>query len=292
MQPLIFDIKRYAIHDGPGIRTTVYLKGCPLSCAWCHNPEGQSALPEIIFWEQRCIHCNACRQVCPQDADLFSTACTRCGQCVLVCPAKAREMIGRPMSVQEVVDEIERDTIFYDQSGGGVTFSGGEPLAQPDFLGALLLACQEHEIHTAVDTSGFAPAETVRRLSPAVDLFLYDLKLMDDQAHRHYTGVSNQRILDNLALLVDLDKPVIVRIPIVPGITDGKENISALGHYIAELAGIQQVDILPYHRAGSDKYGRLQLGYSLAKVQPPTTEQMTVIASRLKAMGLNVTIGG
>ena len=293
MQGLVFDIKKYAVHDGPGIRTTVYLKGCPLACAWCHNPEGQSFAPQVIVFERRCIHCGRCLEVCPAGtADSFSAECSTCGRCVAACPAGARELAGRWLGVAEVLAEIEKDVIFYDQSGGGVTFSGGEPLSRPDFLEALLLACHQRGIHTAVDTTGYAPVEVLDRISPLADLFLYDLKLMDDEAHRRYTGVSNRPVLANLQWLAAAGKPIIVRVPIVPGITDGDENLDQIGRLVLSLGGVRQVDVLPYHALAADKYGRLRLDYALAQLGPPPVERMAQIAARLKEMGIAVTIGG
>ncbi len=291
---IVFDIKRYAVHDGPGIRTAVYLKGCPLSCVWCHNPEGQAMQAEIVQWQSRCIHCGACLAACPaaEGADLTSSECQLCGRCVEACPAGARELTGRWMTVPEVMAEVKKDILFYDESGGGVTFSGGEPLAQPSFLLALLRACKALELHTAVDTTGYAPAETLSAITPYVNLFLYDLKLMDDAAHRHYAGVPNERILVNLRALAAAGKQVAIRVPIIPGVTDGDENLAAIGRFVVALGSVRQVDLLPYHALAQDKYGRLRKEYALAQVQPPSQDRMQLIASRLKSLGLTVTIGG
>jgi pyruvate formate lyase activating enzyme len=222
---LIFDIKKYSIHDGPGIRTTLFLKGCPLACAWCHNPESQSSKPEMIFREQRCIRCGVCLTACPRRAITWNgdgpltdwAACQPCDACVTACYAEARERIGREMTVAQALAEIERDRAFYDESGGGVTFSGGEPLMQSDFLAALLHACKAQDLHTAVDTCGFAAWETLDKVRGEVDLFLYDLKLMDDARHRAFTGVSNAPILANLQALSRLGHNLLIRIPLVPG---------------------------------------------------------------------------
>jgi pyruvate formate lyase activating enzyme len=289
---VVFDIKKYAVHDGPGIRTTVYLKGCPLSCLWCHNPEGQAGEPEIVYWERRCINCGRCVEVCPQgDAVLGAASCERCGRCVEVCPAGAREWIGRWMTVDEVMAQVERDVIFYDESGGGVTFSGGEPFNQPAFLGGLLAASREREIHTAVDTTGFAPAGVIRALAPGVDLFLYDVKLLDDEAHRRYTGVSNRLPLENLRWLAAEGYAIQIRVPIIPGITDGDDNLDAIGRLAGQL-NLEAIDLLPYHRTASDKYGRLQRDYTLAATRPPEPARMTELSERLIKLGLTVRIGG
>jgi len=200
----IFDIKKYAIHDGPGIRTTVFFKGCPLRCRWCHNPEGQSSKPEMFVRPSRCLkECSECLSVCEREAIsrteispvIDRERCNSCGKCAEVCPAEAIEVVGRQMSVQEVMAEVEKDMIFHDESGGGVTFSGGEPLLQPVFLSTLLEKSKEKDIHTTVDTSGYASFEIMEEIAKNVDLFLYDLKIMDEKKHKEYTGKSNKVIL-------------------------------------------------------------------------------------------------
>jgi pyruvate formate lyase activating enzyme len=297
---IIFDIERFSIHDGPGIRTTVFFKGCPLACSWCHNPESQSPDKERWFWERRCIRCGACMEACEHNAISISgnsvitddALCQLCGACVEVCQAEAREIIGRQVTVTQVMAEIEKDVAFYDESGGGVTFSGGEPLAQPDFLLALLTACKDKEIRTAVDTSGFAPWQTLQGISPCVDLYLYDLKLMDDERHRRFTGVSNELILSNLRALSAWGKTIIVRVPIIPGVNDDSENITRLGEFVAALPRVPPVSLLPYHKVGIDKYVRLRMPYAWPEIQPPADERMGELASTLKGFGLTVRMGG
>jgi len=297
---MIFDIKRFAIHDGPGIRTTVFFKGCPLNCWWCHNPESQASEREMIFRANRCIRCEACLPVCAQgaiswDGGAMSTdgeICTLCGICVEACYAEAREIVGREMTVAQVMAEIERDIAFYDESGGGVTFSGGEPLLQWDFLLALLRACKEKEIHTVVDTCGFATWETLDSIREHVDLFLYDLKLMDDARHREFTGVSNEPILQNLQNLSQRGHHIELRVPIIPGINDDDENIRQTGAFATALPCLKQVDILPYHHAAVEKYNRFHKAYGLPEIRPPSKERMAEIAQILREFDLQVRIGG
>ncbi|HEY76743.1 MAG TPA: glycyl-radical enzyme activating protein [Thermoflexia bacterium] len=296
----VFDIKRFSIHDGPGIRTTVFLKGCPLRCWWCHNPESQDPRPELILRAERCIGCGACVEACEagaiyvEDGRIYTdrTRCTRCGACTEVCYAEAREMAGQEMSVEAVMAEIERDVTFYDTSGGGVTFSGGEPLTQPDFLLALLRACRERGIHTAVDTCGYGPWETMAAVAEETDLLLYDLKLMDEAKHRRYTGVSNRPILDNLRRLAERGTPIFLRVPIVPGINDSEEELRRLAAFAANLPNVNRVDLLPYHPTGKGKYERLGRDYPLPDLHSPSEERMQEIAHLLEDLGLDVGIGG
>ena len=297
---IVFDIKKFSIHDGPGIRTTVFFKGCPLSCWWCHNPESQAPGPELVFWESRCIGCEACLEACDQgaiswDGDVISTdgeKCTLCGDCVEVCYAEAREVVGQEMTVAQVMAEIERDIAFYDESGGGVTFSGGEPLLQRDVLLALLQACKEKEIHTAVDTCGFATWETLDGVREHVDLFLYDLKLMDDAKHRKFTGVSNELILRNLQMLSTRGHNIALRVPIIPGINDDDESVRQLGTFAAALPHLNRLGILPYHHAGAEKCNRLHKVYGLLETRPPSDERMAEIGQIMRGLGLQIKIGG
>ncbi len=301
---LVFDIQRFSIHDGPGIRTTVFLKGCPLACSWCHNPESQATTPELMIWPSRCIVCGACLAICPHGA-ISSRAdggeprlvtdpqrCRLCAECVEVCYAEAREIVGRPMTVEEVLSRVERDVPFYDQSGGGITFSGGEPLAQPEFLYALLRACRAREIHTAVDTCGYAPWRVVDQLRPYVDLFLYDLKVMDDAHHRRITGVSNEPILENLRALAATGQRIRVRVPVIPGVNDDEANVQALGAFVAALPGAVGIDLLAYHPTARDKYQRLNRAYPLEYLQPPSESEMAAVAARLREFGNDVKVGG
>jgi pyruvate formate lyase activating enzyme len=299
MTGTVFRIARYAVHDGPGIRTTVFLKGCPLRCWWCHSPESQSPKAELIVRPDRCARCGTCLPVCPHHAiepagDLFATdrgMCEVCGTCVRECPSGAREIAGTELTVDQLMAEIEKDVVFFDESGGGVTFSGGEPLMQPDFLDEVLRRCQAVRIHTAVDTCGLADREVLLRISPNTDLFLFDLKLMDEGRHREVTGASNQRILENLRMLAELRGNIRIRFPLVPGINDDPENVRALGALVSSL-GLTRVDVLPYHRAGIAKYVRLDAEYRLPDTQPPSSGEVADVVAMLEEHGLRVQVGG
>ncbi|MGB9586225.1 MAG: glycyl-radical enzyme activating protein [Anaerolineales bacterium] len=297
---IVFDIRKYSIHDGPGIRTAVFLKGCPLSCWWCHNPEGQSTKIEIIKRENRCIHCGECLSICKDGAIsqigdqilLDRTKCTLCGQCIDECYAEALELVGKRMSVSEVINEIVADLPFYEQSNGGVTFSGGEPLLQPLFLRGLLIAAHQLGIHTAVDTCGYARWNIIDSLRHEVDLFLYDIKVLDDQLHHKYTGVSNRLIVENLRRLSELGSKIIVRFPVIPGINDDEAHVRQLANLVKSLEHIQEIDILPYHSSAINKYNSLGLHYSLEGLNSPLEAQLQEIAEILEAAGLSVKIGG
>ncbi len=292
----VFDIRKYSIHDGPGIRTTVFFKGCPLECRWCHNPEGRSHQPELIFRPARCILCDDCLQVCPHDAvsrvgDVILVDRARCqvsGECAVVCNAEALQVVGRVMTVQQVVAELEHDTIFYEQSGGGVTFGGGEPLAQPRFLRELLVACRSRSLHTAVDTTGFTPWKVLDEIRQNVDLFLYDLKLFDETRHRKWTGVSNATILTNLRKLSELGHKIIIRIPIIPGINDDEENLRQTGSFLSSLPNVPPVELLPYHNIAEGKYAGMGMNYELTGIHAPAQGQMQTVIALLTGYGLTV----
>ncbi|HSB67265.1 MAG TPA: glycyl-radical enzyme activating protein, partial [Anaerolineales bacterium] len=250
---IIFDIKRYAINDGPGIRTAVFLKGCPLECWWCHNPEGQSSKPQIMYRPNRCKSMQACLEACPVGAITWNDGpqtdwniCDHCGKCADVCYSGARELIGREVDVDQLMAEIERDIPFYDQSVGGVTFTGGEPLLQMKFLDEILVACKKQHIHTTVDTSGYSSWANLQTILPIVDLFLYDIKLMDATKHLKYTHVSNRRILSNLEKLSAEGASIIVRLPLIPGVNDDEENLHQCGSFLASIRNLQGVEVMPY----------------------------------------------
>jgi pyruvate formate lyase activating enzyme len=297
---LVFDIRKFSIHDGPGIRTTVFFKGCSLNCWWCHNPESQSLKTEFIFREDRCIHCETCVEVCSQNALSLQNGimyfdegkCNFCAECVSNCYADAREIVGKMMSADDVIIELEKDRAFYDQSGGGITISGGEPLVQADFLFELVKACKARDLHVALDTSGYASWNTFEKVCPYVDLFLYDLKLIPNELHRKFTGVSNRLILENLEKLSEKDHHIMIRVPIIPGITDTYENIKEIGLFASRLKGIDRIDILPYHKAAVAKYERSGKKYKLPDLEAPSESRMNEIAEQLSSYGLSVHRGG
>jgi pyruvate formate lyase activating enzyme len=259
-QGTIFKIKKYALHDGPGIRTTVFFKGCPLSCPWCHNPEGLDPRPQTMSRR------------------------TSSGE--------IHETVGVVIGVDALIKEIEKDVLFYDESGGGVTFSGGEPLAQPEFLEAVLAACNHLDIHAALDTSGFAPVAVLDRILPRLQLVLFDLKIMDEKQHRRYTGMSNRTVLENLKRIDDSRTPARIRIPLIPAITDGDDNIEQIVRFVGTLKTVIGVDLLPFHRIGNEKYRRLGMTDNTAGTAPPPPERVAAIKRRFESAGLIVSIGG
>lgn len=309
---IIFDIKKYSINDGPGIRTTVFFSGCPLACLWCHNPESQSLEPELLYRAGRCLDCGECAQVCPEGAIVLEcrsstsagveaelphsrvvtdrSKCTRCQTCLATCYAGARQFSGYTATVDEVMSQVIREIPFYDQSGGGVTFSGGEPLMQPDFLSALLQACRAQEIRTCVDTSGFANWKVFEQIRGDVDLFLYDLKQMDSARHREVTGVPNEPILENLRKLSAVGAKCVVRIPLIPGINDDEKNLVASARFLASLPGLAGVELMGYHDLAQAKYEALGREYALVGTQAPREVEINRAAELLRSYGLNVIV--
>ncbi len=293
----IFDIKRFEVHDGPGIRTTVFFKGCPLRCWWCHNPEGMYFSESVMYFEYKCIGCRTCENVCPLDAISFNFGkhhidrlkCSSCGICCESCPSGALTCIGRAVTVDELMTEIQKDVLLYDNSEGGVTFSGGEPLVQYEFLTDILKECRKLDIHTALDTSGYAPEDVFAHVAENVDIFLYDLKLADNPSHIIYTGVSNELIKKNLKMLADSGRggDVILRFPVIPGITDTQENVEGLAEFISTLDGIKEIDLLPFHDI-TEKYTRLGMKYNMSVQTAPSKENLKYIKKKFEQLGLYV----
>ena len=299
MTGVVFDIAHWSGHDGPGIRSVVFFKGCPLRCAWCHNPESQRYEPELLFLQTKCILCDRCMAACPSGARQRANGematdrarCDNCGRCAEACYTEALEVSGRRMSVRQVLDEIAEDAVFFRNSGGGVTLSGGEPLAQPSFAAGIVCGCAELGIHVAVETCGCVPWSALSGIAPHVDLFLYDLKVMDPARHRRCTGISNELALDNLGRLALLRKPIQVRVPLIPGYTDDDENLAAICQYAGRL-GLQRIAFLPYNPTTGAKYGWLERDCAVAAVTTQSQERLEGIRALGQSYGLVVQIGG
>jgi pyruvate formate lyase activating enzyme len=297
---MIFDIKRFSIHDGPGIRTTVFLKGCPLHCLWCHNPEGIENKFELISRPSRCARCYSCISACPLGAisensgpiEIDRSRCDLCGKCVKVCMYEALEMAGREISVKNVIEEVEKDRIFYEQSGGGVTLSGGEPLNQPKFCQEILIALEERKIPVALDTSGLAPWRILARTASKADTILYDLKMIDAKKHKKYTGVSNALILDNLKKLSREHRNIVIRIPLAAGVNDDDENIRLTIDFLKPLKTIKNVGLLKYHKGGVEKYKNLGKASCFKIYEAPSERRMEEIRRSFTKAGFTVKLGG
>ncbi len=310
---LVCNIQRFSLHDGPGIRTTVFLKGCTLRCFWCHNPESIQLTQELRLYPDRCIGCGACVEVCPTGAQGLSPEgelqfdrerCQACGACVEVCFAGARELSARRMTVQEVVAEVLQDRAFYESSQGGVTLSGGEPALQPEFSYEILAQCHEAGVHTAIETAANVRWENLARLMPVTDMVMMDLKQMDPQKHRWATGASNTLLLANARRLVETGKPIIFRTPVVPTVNDTPEEIVAIAAFVREMVLLRRargdadgdgseedtitLELLPFHRLAGDKYRSLGLVYRAADLVPPTNEVMEALTAAAAEQGIVV----
>ena len=298
MTGTIFDIKRFSMHDGPGIRTTVFLKGCPLSCVWCHNPESQSASFSLLHRQELCLRCGLCVRACARDALKLDDAavardsarCAACGGCAAICPSEATTRVGREVESDALLREIAKDRLFFDESGGGVTFSGGEPLSQPEFLKEMLIRCREAGLHSAVDTSGYAPSQVMLEIARRTDAVLYDIKLMDPEQHQRLTGVANAVILENLRALSAAGTRLEIRVPVIPGITDTPENLAAVAAFIRALPHAPAVRLLAHHHAAMSKYRRFGMEQKLGEIEDPTPNHMADIAARLRGAGIEVCV--
>ncbi len=285
---LVFNVQRFSVHDGPGVRTTVFMKGCPLSCAWCHNPESQSAAPSFVRLAQRCMRCGRC-----SDAELSNPVVEGRDDCdVEACPTGALQRVGERTDIDTLVSAVLRDRVFFEESHGGVTISGGEPLVQAPFVTELLRRLRAEGVHTALDTCGDGPWEYLRDAAAHADLVLFDLKLMDSARHAAATGVDNTRILSNLTALTRVHQNIRIRIPIIPAVNDDDENIDATATFLGTLSPSLVVDLLPYHPSGEAKFARVGLPNALAGTATPDAAQLTAIAARFRARGVIATIGG
>jgi len=295
---IIFDVKHFAVHDGPGIRTTIFLKGCPLRCLWCHSPESQSPLPEVAYYPNLCIGCGACVEACPNGAQTLGTPkilrelCTGVGRCAEECYAGATIMYGRAASVGDILEEADKDRLLYETSGGGVTLSGGEPTMQPRFAATLLGALKERGYHTTLDTCGHAEWGVLEKVMANADLVLYDLKHIDSFTHEEITGVPNRLILANLERAAGSGKTLVVRVPVIPGYNDSPENFKAMAGFLGGLKGVEAVELLPYHNLGAPKYPALGREYPLEGLRSPEPEELIELGSLLEAEGLRVVIEG
>ncbi len=295
----IFSIDQTALHDGPGVRMNVYLKGCPLRCFWCHSPESQSFGPEIVWYETRCVRCERCIEVCPEgirSLGLIDEAdrarCRLCGACVEACPSGALEIMGRTAQAGEIADEAARLKPFFRRTGGGVTLSGGEPTAQPELSYAIAALCQQRGIHVAMETCGAVRWEVLERLSQVVDLFLYDVKLVDPALHEEYTGASSVPILDNLRRLAEASAgaegaEIIVRVPLIPSINDEAETIGAIAQRVAEV-GVRRMTLLPFNPATAGKYSWLRREPPLEEVTRQSQEHLASLEQVVRQEGLEV----
>ncbi|MBE6750747.1 MAG: glycyl-radical enzyme activating protein [Ruminococcaceae bacterium] len=267
----IFDIQRNSFVDGPGIRTTVFFKGCNLKCAWCHNPESQSFEPQMMFYRDKCTGCGKCLEKCPNKLE----SCDLCGKCEMYCPAEARKVCGKEYTVDEVLKEVIKDKLFYENSGGGVTFSGGECMLRIDFLLEILKKCKENGIHTAVDTAGHVNFERFEKILPYTDMFLYDFKIFDSEKHKTYVGVGNELILENLKKLLELGAKIRIRIPVMAGVNDSVEEMNQIKEFLYSHGKPDLVELLPYHAMGENKYRAIGLEPQTFKA--PTKEEMKVL---------------
>jgi len=300
----ILRIEKLSTFDGDGLRTVIFLKGCPLQCRWCSTPESQKGITDFGNHKNRCTHCFTCVDVCPENAishdsetDVFITdmdRCTDCRKCIEACPADSRIAYGYDATVDEMLKELGKDSVFYYHSGGGVTISGGEPLLQKDFLADLLEGCVVQGINTAIETSGHVPWNNIEKVLPWVDTLFYDLKHLDDRVHKQITGVGNGLILENLTKIDETPRslPVIVRMPVIPSVNDEDANIKALGLFCRGLKKLKEIQLLPYHRLGIETYRRLSILYGLEGVTSPADGEMNRKVELLKKMGLRVRIGG
>lgn len=299
MNANIFDIKPFAVHDGPGIRTTVFFKGCPLKCKWCHNPEGIGSKPQLSYYEHKCVNCGACAKACCFNVHSFESGshelnrnkCTMCGECVKVCFSEALKIYGTMMTVEEVAETVMKDEIFYRNSGGGLTVSGGEPLLQSEFVNELFSTVKKHSIHTAVDTCGSIPRDNIDLVIDNTDIFLYDLKHADPEQHKAGTGRDNMQILENLLYISECGKNIEVRIPLIPGYNDNEENLNKSGKILKKIKNLSKTVVLPYHDFAKTKYNALNMKDTMPEVSITVNDRLNWAVNILKGHGINAKSG-
>ncbi|MFC1994245.1 glycyl-radical enzyme activating protein [Chloroflexota bacterium] len=292
---IIFNIQRFSVEDGPGIRTSVFLKGCPLMCPWCSNPESQNTFPEVVHRDSLCNQCGLCVKACGLNAislddktvSINRTICNNCAECVKVCLPEALTVYGTNVSVDDVFDEIRKDMIYYRNSGGGITASGGEPLVQSDFVAALFQRCQAAGLHTTLDTCGYANQNALNKVLQYTDLVLFDLKIVDQETHSRVLKASQEPVLRNLNLLADRGRNMLIRVPLIPTFIDTKENLKAIANLISKLDRGIKVEVLPYHRYGTGKYHMLDRTYELDNLTSQTEEQMNDIKKLFRSFGID-----
>ena len=301
MKGKVYDIQRFAIHDGPGIRTLVFMKGCPLECLWCSTPQTQRSSPDLLYIEVNCKKCLRCVDVCPEEAIVFSDKekieidrkiCNICGQCVNICPNQALKIVGDQKTVEQLFQEVMKDSNFYRRSDGGVTIGGGEATMQPEFVAALLKKCKEIYVHTAMETCGYVKWEQLEKILEHIDLLYFDIKHMDSRIHEEITGVSNELILENVRKASEM-RPIIIRIPLIPGLNDSEENLLKTAKFASELGeNLLRIELLPYHKFGTGTYEQLGREYKLKHIEPPSEEYMNNLKKVIESCGVKVQIGG
>lgn len=296
MKGYISDYKRMSVHDGPGIRTTLFLKGCPLRCRWCHNPENLRMTPTLSYTQKLCVGCGACAAVCERGVHRLDALahhidfarCTACGACVKECYTGALKIFGQEAQPEDAAEKLLEDRAFYESSAGGVTFSGGEPLLQPDFLAAVMAILKAQGIHIAVDTCGEAPWDAYEKILPYTDLFLFDVKHIDSGAHQEGTGVGNERILDNLGRLSEIGAQIEIRTPVIPGYNDSPDVLRRIAALLADLKGVRAWRLLPYHSMGKAKYEAIGLAYGMPELEMPDVSRMRALQESLRDIFPNV----
>ncbi|MDH5439498.1 MAG: glycyl-radical enzyme activating protein [Candidatus Bathyarchaeota archaeon] len=299
MEGTVFDIQRFSLHDGPGIRTIVFLKGCSLHCFWCQNPEGIHLKPEIMFYPDRCIGCGRCLTICPQKAHVvldgkhayLRQKCIVCGRCTETCYAGALMLTGKLMTVDEVMEEVLKDRVFYEVSKGGVTLSGGDPSLQYEFSKAVLERCKSEGLHTAIETAANCRWESLAALLPVTDLVMMDIKHLDPEKHQEVTGVSNGVILENATRMAKTGKPLIIRVPVVPKVNDTAEEIREIAQFVRTFPNLEYLELLPFHRFGESKYHALGADYPASCLRIPARDKMTKLVVAVRKVGIKVRVG-